>query len=117
MKTFLKILLTALAVIVLANILPGVTVTSYVTAIIVAVVISLLNMFVRPLLVFFTLPATIVTLGLFLFVINAIIILLADKLIDGFAVSGFFTAFFFSILLSIFRSVLFSLLKEDKPNY
>ncbi|KGL59945.1 MULTISPECIES: phage holin family protein [unclassified Polaribacter] len=117
MKTFLKILLTALAVIVLANILPGVTVTSYVTAIIVAVVISLLNMFVRPLLVFFTLPATIVTLGLFLFVINAIIILLADKLIDGFAVSGFFTAFFFSILLSIFRSALFSLLKEDKPNY
>ena len=117
MKTFLKILLTDLAVVVLANILPGVTVTSYVTAIIVAVVISLLNMFVRPLLVFFTLPATIVTLGLFLFVINAIIILLADKLIDGFAVSGFFTAFFFSILLSIFRSALFSLLKEDKPNY
>ncbi|MDD7915227.1 phage holin family protein [Polaribacter ponticola] len=116
MKTFLKILLTALAVIVLANILPGVTVVGYTTAIIVAIVISLLNMFVRPLLVFFTLPATIVTLGLFLFVINAIIILLADKLIDGFAVSGFFTAFFFSILLSIFRSILFSLLKEKSSN-
>jgi putative membrane protein len=115
MKTFLKILLTALAVIVLANVLPGVNVTNYVTAIIVAIVISLLNMFVRPLLVFFTLPATIVSLGLFLFVINAIIILLADKLVDGFAVSGFFAAFFFSILLSIFRSVLFSLLKET-PN-
>ncbi len=114
MKTFLKILLTALAVVILANILPGVTVTSYITAIIVAAVIALLNMFVRPLLVFFTLPATIVTLGLFLFVINAIIILLADKLVDGFAVSGFFTAFFFSILLSIFRAVLFSLLKEEK---
>ena len=98
MKTFLKILLTALAVVVLANILPGVTVTSYVTAIIVAVVISLLNMFVRPLLVFFTLPATIVTLGLFLFVINAIIILLADKLIDGFAVSGFFKLHHFLLL-------------------
>lgn len=114
MKTFLKILLTALAVIILANILSGVTVTSYVTAIVVAIVISLLNMFVRPLLVFFTLPATIVTLGLFLFVINAVIILLADKLVDGFAVSGFFTAFLFSILLSIFRSFLFSLLKEEK---
>ena len=114
MKTFLKILLTALAVVILANILPGVTVTSYITAIIVAAVIALLNMFVRPLLVFFTLPATIVTLGLFLFVINAIIILLADKLVDGFTVSGFFTAFFFSILLSIFRAVLFSLLKEEK---
>jgi putative membrane protein len=114
MKTFLKILLTALAVILLANILTGITVTSYATAIIVAVVISLLNMFVRPLLVFFTLPATIVSLGLFLFVINAVIVLLADKLIDGFAVSGFFTALLFSVLLSIFRSALFSLLKEEK---
>ncbi|WP_405606440.1 phage holin family protein [Polaribacter sp. Asnod1-A03] len=114
MKTFLKILLTALAVIVLANILPGISVAGYSSAIIVAVVIALLNMFIRPLLIFFTLPATIVTLGLFLFVINACIILLADKLIDGFAVSGFFAALLFSILLSFFRSVLFSLLKEDK---
>ena len=70
MKTILKILLTALAVIVLANILPGVVVNGYTSAVIVAIVIALLNMFVRPLLVFFTLPATIVTLGLFLFVNN-----------------------------------------------
>ncbi|SDR66079.1 putative membrane protein [Polaribacter sp. KT25b] len=118
MKTFLKILLTALAVVVLAKILPGVTVLSYTTAIIVAIVIALLNMFVRPLLVFFTLPATIVTLGLFLFVINAVIILLADKLVDGFEVPGFFTALLFSILLSFFRTILFSLLKENKQtNY
>ena len=114
MKTFLKILLTALAVVVLANIIPGVEVTGYGAAIIVAVVIALLNLFVRPLLIFFTLPATIVTFGLFLFVINAIIILLADKLVDVFAVSGFLAAFLFSILLSIFRSFLFSLLKEEK---
>ena len=114
MKTFLKILLTALAVIVLATVLPGVSVSGYLSAIIVAVVIALLNMVVKPLLIFFTLPATIVTFGLFLFVINAIIILLADNLVDGFAVSGFFAALLFSILLSIFRSVLFSLLKEKK---
>jgi|TARA_R100000789_G_C2940463_1_gene131925 putative membrane protein len=114
MRTFLKILLTAVAVVVLANILPGVTVSGYLSAIIVAVVIAFLNMFVRPLLVFFTLPATLVTFGLFLFVINAIIILLADKLVDGFAVSGFFAALFFSILLSIFRSFLFSLLDDKK---
>lgn len=113
MKTFLKILLTALAVIVLANILPGVSVAGYLSAIVVAMVISLLNMFIRPLLIFFTLPATIITLGLFLFVINACIILLADKLVDGFAVFGFWAALFFSILLSIFRSALLSLLKED----
>jgi len=116
MKTFLKILLTALAVVVLANILPGINVAGYSSAIIVAVVIALLNMFVRPILIFFTLPATIVTLGLFLFVINACIVLLADKLIDGFSVSGFFAALLFSILLSIFRSALFSLLAEDKKS-
>ena len=114
MKTFLKILLTALAVIVLANILPGVEVYGYVSAIIVAIVIALLNMIVRPLLIFFTLPATLVTFGLFIFVINAVIILLADNLVDGFAVSGFWIALLFSILLSIFRSVLFSLLKDKK---
>ncbi|MEN8776090.1 MAG: phage holin family protein [Polaribacter sp.] len=114
MKIFLKILLTAVAVIVLANILPGVAISGYVSAIIVAFVIALLNMFVRPLLIFFTLPATLVTFGLFIFVINAVIILLADKLVDGFAVSGFWAALFFSILLSFFRSALFSLLKDDK---
>ena len=114
MKTFLKLILTALAVVVLANILPGVTVDGYGTALIVAVVIAILNMFVRPLLIFFTLPATIVTLGLFLFVINAVIILLADNLVSGFAVSGFFVALIFSVLLSIFRSALFSLLNEDE---
>lgn len=114
MKTFLKLILTALAVIVLANLLPGVTVDGYGTALIVAVVIAILNMFVRPLLIFFTLPATIVTFGLFLFVINAAIILLADNLVSGFAVSGFLVALIFSILLSVFRSALFSLLKEDK---
>jgi putative membrane protein len=116
MKVFSKILLTALAVIVLASILPGIAVSGYFSAIIVAVVIALLNMIVKPLLIFFTLPATIVTFGLFIFVINAIIILLADKLIDGFAVSGFFAALLFSILLSIFRLALFSLLKENKKS-
>lgn len=114
MKIFLKLLLTAIAVFALSQLLSGITVDNYLTAVIVAAVISLLNMFVRPLLVFFTLPATIVTFGLFLLVINAVIILLAGKLVTGFAVSGFFTALLFSVLLSLFRTVLFSLLKEEK---
>jgi len=113
MKIFLKLLLTAFAVVVLANILPGITVSGYVTAIIVAFIIAVLNMFVRPLLVIFTLPVTILTFGLFLFVINAVIVLLADKLVNGFLVDGFFTAMLFSVLLSFFRWLLFSLLKED----
>ena len=117
MKNFFKILLTALAVIVLASFVPGIDIeNNYLTAVIVAVVISLLNMFVRPLIIFFTLPATIVTLGLFLFVINAIIILLAGKLVDGFHVSGFFAALIFSILLSLFRSYLFLFFEDEKEN-
>jgi len=114
MKIILKMLLTAIAVVVLAQILPGVQVAGYTSAIIVAIVLGLLRIFVRPLLIIFTLPITIMTLGLFLFVINAAIILLADKLIDGFAVSGFWYALLFSLLLSFFQSILYSFLKEKK---
>lgn len=113
MNFILKLLLTALVVVVLANILPGIQVASYTTAIWVAFAIAILNMFVRPLLILFTLPATILSLGLFLFVINAIIILVAGNLVDGFVVASFFSALLFSILLSIFRSALLKLLKED----
>ncbi len=114
MKLILKLLLNAVAVVVLAKILNGVSVDSYTTAIIVAVVLSILNLLVKPVLIIFTLPITIMTLGLFLLVVNALIILLADKLIDGFYVSGIWTAILFSILLSILQSILHSLLKEDK---
>lgn len=114
MKVFLKLLLTAVVVFVLASFLPGIIVESYATAIVVAFTIAVLNMFVRPLLVFFTLPVTILTFGLFLLVINACIILLADALISGFAVSGFFTAITFSVLLSFFRWLLFRFLNEKE---
>ena len=114
MNFLIKVLLTAIAVFVLAAILPGVEVANYVTAIWVAFAIAVLNMFVRPLLIFFTLPATIVTLGLFLFVINAIIILLAANLVGGFLVSIFFSALLFIILLSMYRSALFKLIKDKK---
>lgn len=114
MKLILKLLLTALAVFILAYVLPGVNVAGYTTAIIVSVVLALLNLFVKPILVIFTLPITILTLGLFLLIINALIILLAGHLIDGFSVSSIWTAILFSILLSILQSILHSLLKEDK---
>lgn len=114
MKLILKLLLNALAVFILAHLLSGVAVDGYVGALIVAIVLSILNLLVKPILIIFTLPATILTLGLFLLVINAIIILLADKLIDGFAVANFWWAILFSILLSILQSILQSLLKEDK---
>lgn len=114
MNFILRLLLSALAVLLLANILPGVTVDSYGIAVLVAVVLSLLNLIVKPLLIILTLPVTLITLGLFLLVINAVIILLASKLVTGFWVDGFWTALLFSLLLSLLQAVLFTFLKEDK---
>ncbi|OUR92588.1 hypothetical protein A9Q87_05975 [Flavobacteriales bacterium 34_180_T64] len=114
MNLILKLLLTAVAVIVLAKFLPGISLDTYTTAIIVAVVLAVLNTLVKPILVILTLPITIFTLGLFLLIVNALIVLLADKLIDGFGVSSIWTAVLFSILLSILQSILYSILKEDK---
>jgi putative membrane protein len=116
MNIILRLLINALAVFILAYVLTGVNVDGYLSAIIVAVVLSILNLFVKPILVIFTLPATILTLGLFLLVINAVIILLADKLIDGFSVTNFWWALLFSVLLSILQSILHSLFKEDKKS-
>lgn len=113
MKFILRILLTAVAVILLAKFLPGVSIASYGTAIIVALVLAILNLIVKPILVLLTLPVTIVTLGLFLLVINAVIILLADGFIPGFGVDGFWVALIFSLLLSLFQSILYSLLGSD----
>jgi len=114
MKLIIRLLLNAIAVVIIAKLLNGVDVESYTTAIIVAVVLSILNLLIKPILVILTLPITILTLGLFLLIVNALIILLADKLIDGFSVSSLWTAVLFSILLSIFQSILHSLIKEDK---
>ena len=114
MKLILRILLSALAVVLLANLLSGIYVDSYTTAIIVAIVLSLLNFIVKPVLVILTLPVTILTLGLFLLIINAVIILLADQLVAGFGVENIWWALLFSLLLSFLQSIFFSILKEPK---
>lgn len=101
-----KIIATAIAVVIGAYILPGVDVEdSVITVIILAVVLALLNTFLKPLLVFLTLPATIITLGLFLLVINALIILAADWLVDGFEVRNFWWALLFSFIVSFISSL------------
>ena len=112
MNYLFKVLLTALAVLLIAYFLPGVDVDDYGTAIWVAFIVGILFSILKPILVIKTLPVTIVTLGLFLFVINAAMILLADNWIDGFNVSGFWTALLFSILLSFFESVLHKLIEK-----
>ena len=104
MNFLLKILITAVNVFVLAYILPGIEIKDFLTAIIVALVLSILDAVVKPLLILFTLPATILTLGLFLFVINACIILLDAYFVGGFKVEGFWYALLFSICLSLLNS-------------
>lgn len=114
MNTILRIILTAAIVLALDHFMSGITVASFTTSVVIAVVLGLLNVFLKPILVLFSLPATILTLGLFMFVINAAIVLVCDYFIDGFVVDGFITALIFSILLSISQSILFSIFKDKK---
>ncbi len=112
MNFILKVLLSAAAVLLIGNLLSGVHVDSFMIAVIVALVLGFLFAFLKPILVILTLPVTIVTLGLFLLVINTLLILLADKIVTGFSVDGFWTAMIFSILLSIAQSILHSFVKD-----
>lgn len=106
MGIIIKILLTGVAALIAAYILPGVSIAGFGSALILAVVLALLNAVVRPLLVILTIPVTVITLGLFLLVINAVIILLADALVGGFNVDGFLWALVFSLVLSIIEAIL-----------
>ena len=114
MKLIIKLLINAALVVLLAKLLSGVSVDSYGTAVIVAIVIALLNLSVKPLLVILTLPVTLLTLGLFLLIINGIVIWMAHKLVDGFEISSFWIGILFSILLTVLQSIVNSILKEDK---
>jgi putative membrane protein len=97
----------------ISYLMTGVDVDSFTTSLIVAIVLGLLNLIVKPILILFTIPVTILTLGLFLLVINAIIILLCDNLVDGFSVNSFWTALFFSVVLTISESIVFKLTDND----
>lgn len=101
MGFIIKLLLTALAAYFSAYIAPGVEIRNFWSAIVVAIVLTLLNIFVKPILEFISIPVTLLTLGLFLLVINAIVILIASYLVNSFEVSGFWAALLFSIIFSI----------------
>lgn len=105
MKVILRLLVYTCAVLITSWLLPGVTVENFATAIMVAIALAILNTFIRPILVFLTIPVTVVTLGLFLLVINALIIMLIGKIIPGFVVDGFWWALLFSVILSIIAAM------------
>jgi putative membrane protein len=114
MNFIIRLLLNGLAIVLTAYLLPGVEVDAYGTAIVVALVLSIANVVVKPILIILTIPITVVTLGLFLLVINAVIILLADYLVDGFSVGGFWWALLFSLIMSVFNSMTDDLTKSRK---
>lgn len=117
MNALLRIIISAVVAFGLSYILPGVRIDTFLTAVILAFVLGLLNLFIKPLLVILTLPITIFTFGLFLFVINALIILMASTFVRGFRVDGFGWAFIFSLLLSVLTSFFYrTSVRKDTGN-
>ena len=106
MRLIFNLLLNSLAVFTAAYILPGVDVETFITAAIVAIVLGTLNTFVKPILLFLTLPITFLTLGLFTLVINAVLVLIAAEIVPGFHVASFWNALLFSVIVSLFGSFL-----------
>ena len=114
MRLILLWILNAVALLAVAYLLPSIQVASFGSAMIAAVLLGLVNTVVRPVLILLTLPATLLTLGLFLFVINGLMFWLAGSMIDGFAVESFWSAFFGSLLYSLISWALSSLLAPGK---
>lgn len=112
MGFIIRILVTALAAYFADWLLSGVSISNVQTAVIVALVLAILNAIVKPVLVILTIPITVVTLGLFLLVINIIIVFIADSIIDGFAVDNWFSALLFSLIVSFVSSILHSIAKD-----
>lgn len=104
MKILFHWLVATLAILVAAYIVPGTTVT-LTGAIIAAIVLGALNLFIRPILLILTFPITVITLGFFSLVINALLVMLAAALVPGFVITGFWTALFFALVLAVINWV------------
>ena len=103
MKIIIHLLVSTLAILIATFLVPGATVT-LLSAVILAVVLGIINIFIKPVVKLITLPLTILTLGIFSLVINALFILLAAHIVPGFSVAGFWTAFWFAIVLSLINA-------------
>src|SRR5687768_11356629 len=113
MGFIIKVLITAAAAIVAAYLLPGVRLNSLETALLVGLALAVLNTFIKPILVVLTIPVTILTLGLFLLVINAILVKVADYFIDGFTVPGLLSALIFSLIVSVVSFIINMFVDND----
>lgn len=116
MRFLIRIIVIAAVSFGLAHVLKGIHIDTFWTAIVFAVVLAILNIFIKPLIILFTLPVTILTLGLFLFVINALVVLIASRFVHGISIDSFGWALLFSLILSFVSSVLEKELdKERRP--
>lgn len=111
MKTIANLIISALSLMLTSKIVSGITLTGFWGAVIAVVVMGILNTLIKPLLFILTLPVTIVTFGLFTFVLNAIMFLLASRFVSGFMVDGFGPALIGSIVFSILTTIFSSLVK------
>lgn len=114
MNFIVRIIISAVVAFGLSYVLKGIHIDEFTTALVLALVLAVFNAILKPILIILTLPITILTFGLFLFVINALIILLAARFVDGFRVDGFWWALLFSLLLSIMTSVLYGNARQDQ---
>ncbi len=112
MRLIIRLLVVAAIAYILSRVLPGIQIRNYGTAIWFAILLGVLNLFVRPLLIILTLPLTIFTFGLFLLVINTLLVMLAGHWIKGISIESFGYGFLFSILLTVITSALFR--EEDR---
>ncbi|HLU89575.1 MAG TPA: phage holin family protein [Cyclobacteriaceae bacterium] len=106
LSIILQLIVAGIAVIITAYILPGISVRDFFTGVVIAALLALLNLTIKPALIFLTIPITLVTLGLFLLVINAFLVIIAAEIVPGFSVDGFGWALLFSIILSLINSLL-----------
>ncbi|MEK9176056.1 MAG: phage holin family protein [Patescibacteria group bacterium] len=113
MNILINWILSAVTVFASAYVLPGIHVQNFTTALIAALVIGIINAFLKPVLTILTLPITIITLGIFSFVLNAFLIMIADYLVPGFKVDGFFWALILSLILTIVGSIYHNFVSEE----
>lgn len=114
MQILITLILRTLAIMGAAYLLPGVEVFNWKVALLAAIVLGLLNMVLKPVLHIFALPLTILTLGLFAFIINGFLILLTDFLVEGFDVRNIWWAILFSLVLTMINSILDAIFKDDR---
>ncbi len=114
MRLLISLLLNALALILTAYIVPGFEVANFQSALLAAIVLAIINTFIKPVLLFLTLPLTVITLGLFIFVVNAIVLFMTTYFVSGLTINGWLPAILGAIVLSVVSTILSSLAKGDK---